>query len=75
MTKIICLDSNNFSLGIKIKQKSFFLPDLTKTLKKKKKEEEKKGATSFYFKIKIGYILFLCVILHCYTLRTHITSQ
>lgn len=43
---------------------------------KKEKKEEKKGATSFYFKIKIGYIiLFLCVILHRDTLRTHITSQ
>lgn len=39
-------------------------------------KEEKKGATSFYFKIKIGYIiLFVCVILHRDTLRTHITSQ
>ena len=30
-----------------------------------KRKEEKKGATSFYFKIKIGYIItFLCLILH-----------
>lgn len=74
MTKSICLDSHNLSWCIRINRNSFCLPDLTKTLKKKK--EEKKGATSFYFKIKIGYIiLFVCVILHRDTLRTHITSQ
>lgn len=75
MTKSICLDSHNLSLCIRINRSSFCLPDLTKTLKKKKKKK-KKGATSFYFKIKIGYIiLFVCVILHRDTLRTHITSQ
>ena len=73
MTKSICLDSHNLSLCIRINRNSFCLPDLTKTLKEKKK---KKGATSFYFKIKIGYIItFFCVLFSTMTLKdTHYIS-
>lgn len=53
MTKSFRWDSHNLSLCNRMNQDFFCLPDLTKT--------KRQGATSFYFKIKIGYIL-VCVL-------------